>query len=158
MPELDEAQLEGFVQAMGAPLDREEGESPFEVHKALQSVMEAQVGIIRSRPELEKGVAELEKLKARAARVKAAGNRVFNPGWHLALDLDSMLTVSEACARAALAREESRGGHTREDFPETRPEFSAFNHVITRGPEGPVVRREPLPAMPADLKALIGGK
>ncbi len=157
-PEVDESELGRFVQAMGAPLDREEGESPFEVHKTLQTVMEAHVGIIRSRGELEKGLGELEKLKARAGRVKAQGNRVFNPGWHLALDLESMLTVSEACARAALAREESRGGHTREDFPETRPEFATFNHVVKKGPEGPVVRREPLPVMPPELKALIGGK
>ncbi len=158
LPELDEAQLEGFVQAMAAPLDRPEGESPFEVHKTLQTVMEAYVGIIRSRSDLEKGLAELAKLKARAAQVKAQGARVFNPGWHLALDLESMLTVSEACASAALAREESRGGHTREDFPESRGEFATFNHVVKKGPHGPVVRREPLPAMPAELKALIGGK
>ncbi len=157
-PEVDEGQVDAFVQRMEAPFQRDSGENPFAVHKALQEAMQKYVGIIRSREALQKGLGELTKLKARAANAKAEGTHTFNPGWHMALDLDSMLTVSEACALTALAREESRGGHTRADFPETRPEFGKFNHVIASAAGAMKVRREPLPEMPADLKALIGGK
>jgi succinate dehydrogenase / fumarate reductase flavoprotein subunit len=158
LPEPDAAQLDAFVQQMGAPLDRSDGENPFALHQALQDIMEARVGIIRNKVDLEKGLGELKALTKRAANTKAEGGRTFNPGWHMALDLDSMLVVAEACARAALAREESRGGHTREDFPDPRPEFALFNHVVSKGKEGMAVRREPAIPLTAELKVLIGGK
>ena len=158
MPDLDEGQVEELVQRMEAPLLRDQGESPFAVHKALQDVMQKYVGIIRSRQSLQTGLGELTKLNKRAQSVKVEGKRLFNPGWHMALDIDSMLIVSEACALAALAREESRGGHTREDFPDPRPEWAGFNHVVSRVGGEMKVRREPLPQMPTEMKALLGGK
>ncbi len=156
--DLNDGQVDELVARMEAPLQRDQGESPFAVHKALQDVMQKHVGIIRSRQSLQTGLGELTKLNKRAASVKVEGKRNFNPGWHMALDIDSMLIVSQACALAALAREESRGGHTREDFPDSRPEWANFNHVVATAGGQMKVRREPLLQMPPDLKALIGGK
>jgi succinate dehydrogenase / fumarate reductase flavoprotein subunit len=158
LPALDDGQVETFAHSMLAPLERSEGENPFAVHSALQDVMERYVGIIRNKKDLEQGIQELDKLRRRAAAVKSPGTRHFNPGWHMALDLQSMLICSEACARAALAREESRGAHTRDDFADTRPEFGAFNLVVHEHGGAMTVRREPLPPMPVDLKAVVGGK
>jgi succinate dehydrogenase / fumarate reductase flavoprotein subunit len=117
--------------------------------------MQALVGIIRTAPELEQAIGKLAGFRERLARVRVEGNRQFNPGWHLALDLHSMLTVSEACARSALRREESRGGHTREDFPKPSAEWGRKNVVTRRGDDGLVLTTEPLPAMPDDLRALV---
>jgi succinate dehydrogenase / fumarate reductase flavoprotein subunit len=97
-------------------------------------------------------------LKQRLARVKIGGGRVFNPGWHLTLDLYSMLTVSEATTRGALERKESRGGHTREDYPKTDPHFAKVNVVLRRKDQGFTVAQEPLPEMPDDLKQLFEEK
>ena len=156
--ELDEGQVEAFAQTIAAPFERPEGENPFAIHKALQEAMEKHVGIIRNKKGVEGGLAELEKLKKRASRAQATGTRHFNPGWHMALDLQSMLICAEACARAALLREESRGAHTRDDFPKTLPEWGEYNLIVHDAGGRMSVERTPLPKMPADLKALIGGK
>ncbi len=158
LPALDDGQVEGYRRQIMAPLERQEGENPFAVHEELQTLMEKRVGIIRNKADLEKGIEALAKLQERMESVKAPGTAHFNPGWHMALDLHSMLVTSEACARAALAREESRGAHTREDFPETRKELAAFNHVVHRDGDKMAVRREPIPEMPEDLRAAMGGK
>jgi succinate dehydrogenase / fumarate reductase flavoprotein subunit len=95
-------------------------------------------------------------LRARAARVKVDGNRDYNPGWHTALDLKNLLTVSEAIARSAIERKESRGGHFREDYPEKSKEFAGFNHLIRKSKEGEmVVVRQPVMELPAELKQVI---
>src|SRR4029079_15879462 len=107
---------------------------------------------------LRRALEEIAALEARADRVGVEGNRYFNPGWHLALDLTSMLTVSECIARAALERQESRGGHTRADFPGPRPEFAGVNVVVRQpdGAGGPLsVPLEPRPQMPDDLLTLF---
>jgi succinate dehydrogenase / fumarate reductase flavoprotein subunit len=101
---------------------------------------------------------EIAGLRARAERVRVEGTRHYNPGWHLALDLYSLLTVSEAVTLAALERKESRGGHTREDYPKMDPEFARVNVVVRKMDDGLAVTREPLPVMPEELKALLEGE
>jgi succinate dehydrogenase / fumarate reductase, flavoprotein subunit len=112
------------------------------------------VGIIRTAPELENALSRIEALKERAASMSVEGHRQYNPGWHLALDLRNMLVVSEAIARAALAREESRGGHTRDDFPKPSPEWGTKNLVVRldEAGTGVTLTEQPLPVMPEELK------
>jgi len=105
---------------------------------------------------LSKWFGELEALKQRADRVGVPGNREYNPGWHTALDLRHLLIVSEAIARCALERRESRGGHFRDDYPEKDPAFGTFNHVVRRGGDGAMaLERESIPPLPAELAAII---
>ena len=130
-----------------APLEREGGENPYELWHELQTVMQDLVGIIRRKHELEESLKRLADLRERIAKVGATGGRKYNPGWHLALDLRNMLVVSECTAMAALEREESRGGHTREDFPAMDPEWRKVNLVCAldgrRGPADPAGRCRP---------------
>jgi succinate dehydrogenase / fumarate reductase flavoprotein subunit len=118
------------------------------------------VGIIRTASELEESLAALGRLKERAAGMVVEGHRQYNPGWHLALDLRNMLLVSECIAKAALAREESRGGHTRDDFPDPAPEWGAKNLVLSLNAagDGVDVAEKPLPVMPDELRRLFEDK
>jgi succinate dehydrogenase / fumarate reductase flavoprotein subunit len=119
-------------------------------------MMQDSVGIVRTQHEMEYALAELERLKQRADRVGVPGNREYNPGWHTALDLRHLLIVSEAIARCAAERRESRGGHFRDDYPDKDPAFGTFNHVVRRGQDGTMaLAREPIPALPAELAAII---
>jgi succinate dehydrogenase / fumarate reductase flavoprotein subunit len=144
------------------PFDQADGENPYTVHAELQQTMNDLVGIIRRRAELEQALERLAALKVRAARVSVEGHRQFNPGWHLAIDLRNMLVVSECIARAALMREESRGGHTREDFPVADPQWRRVN-VVCRLDEpqkqgwtgGVELERKPLRDMPPELLGLF---
>ena len=122
--------------------------------------MHSLVGIIRTEVELKQALEDIAALKERAARVAVEGHRQYNPGWHLALDLQSMLAVSECIARAALERRESRGGHTRDDYPSTDQDLSKVNVRVRRNGDGDgvIVDQVPLPEMPADLKALFEEK
>ena len=113
------------------------------------------VGIIRVEQELKDALKKLEALKQRAAKVRVEGGRIYNPGWHTALDLASLLTVSECCALAALERQESRGGHTREDHPYTDDTWGTVNLVARQQGDRVDLRREPLPQMPPELGALF---
>jgi succinate dehydrogenase / fumarate reductase flavoprotein subunit len=117
--------------------------------------MQDLVGIVRREDEMQKALVVLADLWKRAKEVGVSGNRDYNPGWHTALDLASLLTVSECCALAALARKESRGGHTREDHPYTDDTWGTVNLVARQKGEGVELRREPLPQMPPELKALL---
>jgi len=155
---VDEAEVTEAARVMLAPFETEGDENPYAIHADLQDCMQALVGIIRTASELEAALGKLAGFRERLARVRVEGNRQFNPGWHLALDLHSMLTVSEACARSALIREESRGGHTREDFPKTSAEWGTKNVVTRRTGDGLVLTTEPLPVMPDDLRALVEAK
>ena len=119
-PSLDNAQIEEAERQVLAPFDRAEGENPYTIHHDLQDMMQHLVGIFRTDADLRQALVELEKLKERAKKMRVEGSRLFNPGWHLSRDLQCMLTVSEACTHAALARKESRGAHSRLDFPKTR--------------------------------------
>jgi len=111
---------------------------------------------VRRRTEMEQALDNIERLRARARQVGVGGNREYNPGWHTALDLENLLTISEAIARAAIERKESRGGHFREDYPEKDPAASKFNIVIRKAADGRMqLIREPIPAMPAALQQVI---
>jgi succinate dehydrogenase / fumarate reductase flavoprotein subunit len=126
------------------------------VQQKLQVMMQELVGIVRNAPEMQRALEGIARLRARASRVGVAGNREYNPGWHTALDLDSLLTVSEAVTRAALERQESRGGHFREDFPEKDSAFGRFNIVVRKGDDGEMrLDREPIPPMPTELSRVI---
>ena len=152
----DEGQQSAYAQRFAAPFERGGDENPYAIHAELQDTMQELVGIIRRRDELEEALARLERLRARAARAGVKGGRVYNPGWHLALDLENLIAVSETVARSALVREESRGGHTREDFPKPDPVWGTKN-VVTRKRDGRLtLTTEPIPAVPGELRALIG--
>ncbi|WP_020580271.1 fumarate reductase/succinate dehydrogenase flavoprotein subunit [Actinopolymorpha alba] len=138
-----------------APFAEEGGENPYSVQKDLQEVMHSLVGIIRTADELEQALAEIEKLAERAEHLTVEGNRQYNPGWHLAIDLQNMLWVSECIARAALARTESRGGHTRDDYPMTDREWGTKNIVLSEREGAIDLAIKPLPALPDELKALF---
>ncbi|HVA60484.1 MAG TPA: fumarate reductase/succinate dehydrogenase flavoprotein subunit [Mycobacteriales bacterium] len=138
-----------------APFSQTGGENPYSVHKDLQQTMQALVGIVRRGDELEQALEEIQRLKERARQVCVEGHRQYNPGWHLALDLRSMLTVSECIARAALERQESRGGHTRDDHPRTDPDWGKINLVVTAANGTVQLSRQPLPTMPAELRELF---
>jgi succinate dehydrogenase / fumarate reductase flavoprotein subunit len=119
-------------------------------------MMQELVGIVRVAPEMERALQMIEQLKQRARQVGVGGNREYNPGWHTALELPNLLTVSEAITRAALERKESRGGHFRDDFPGKDPAGGTFNIVIRKGLDGGMrLAREPIPDMPAGLKKII---
>jgi succinate dehydrogenase / fumarate reductase flavoprotein subunit len=159
-PTVDDAEIEVVAAEALAPLERDGGENPYDIHADLQATMQSLVGIIRNGPELEEALEKLGELKQRTAKVSVSGGRPFNPGWNLATDLPAMLTVSTAVTQGALHRKESRGGHTREDYPNADPEMGKVNFVQRqtgeRGPHAPItVNPEPLPAMPPELAELF---
>jgi succinate dehydrogenase / fumarate reductase flavoprotein subunit len=154
-PKLDEGQIgSGESEALSA-FQRQGGENPYAVHRDLQKVMQSLVGIFRTREDMQKALGELTKLKERAAHTSVEGSRMFNPGWHMAIELKSMLTVSEAVTLSALVREESRGAHSRIDFPELSPEWGKKDNVIWRDGSAMGLRQETLPEMPAELKGIL---
>src|SRR3712207_3587241 len=153
---LSEEALADAARAALAPFEREGGENAYAVQHDLQQTMHDLVGIIRTAPEMEQALQRIAALKQRVANLSVEGHRQYNPGWHLALDLPHMLLVSECIARAALAREESRGGHTRDDFPATDAEWARTNLVCSIGPDGGVaLTRQPLPQMPPELAEIF---
>jgi succinate dehydrogenase / fumarate reductase flavoprotein subunit len=155
-PTVPRAAVDAAVETALAPLTRADGgENPYTVHQELQQVMNDLVGIIRRRHELEEALVRLAELKERVKKVGVGGGRRYNPGWHLALDLRNMLAVSECTAKAALEREESRGGHTREDFPKMDPEWRRVNLVCSLPGEDVRLMRQPLPEMPRELIGLF---
>ena len=157
-PALDAAQADAAVRSLLSPFDSKGNENPYAIHSDLQECMQTLVGIIRTEGELRKALEEIAVLKQRLARVRVEGGRAFNPGWHLALDLHSMLSVSEAVTLGALERKESRGGHTRDDYPFTDDRFGTLNVVIRRSAGALGVSIEPIPPLPPELKALLGEK
>jgi succinate dehydrogenase / fumarate reductase flavoprotein subunit len=139
-----------------APFSRDGAEGPYAVQYALQDMMQDLVGIVRQEKEMLQALERIEQLKARAQRVGVSGNREYNPGWHTAIDLNNLLTVSETVTRAALERKESRGAHFRDDYPAKDNKFGSFNIVIRKGADGePQIMREPIPEMPVELKQII---
>jgi len=138
-----------------APLERADGENAYQLHGELQQAMNDLVGIIRRENELQEALAALDKLRVRVAHVSVAGGRAYNPGWHLALDLRNMLLVSDCVAQAALERQESRGGHTRDDYPEMSPDWRKINLVAALDGDRAQLRRQPLAPMREDLLILF---
>jgi succinate dehydrogenase / fumarate reductase flavoprotein subunit len=131
------------------------GENPYAVHEELREAMQTYVSIVRTEEDLRIALEKIQTLRARAANARVGGNIQYNPGWHLALDLKNMLDISEAVTRAALERKESRGAHTREDFPDSDKEWGKVNVIIRQARDGIQVTREPLPEMPAELQDLV---
>jgi succinate dehydrogenase / fumarate reductase, flavoprotein subunit len=155
-PVIPEAALTSAAAIAVEPLERAEGENPYTIHSELQTVMNDLVGLIRRESEMKTALVELDKLRARAAQVSAAGGRAYNPGWHLALDLRNMLVVAECVAQAALERQESRGGHTRDDYPGMSPEWRKLNLICSLDTAGGVqLRRQPIVPMRTDLLELF---
>jgi succinate dehydrogenase / fumarate reductase flavoprotein subunit len=140
-----------------APFESTGGENPYTIQQDLQQAMNDLVGIIRTGEELQQSLKEIDALKERAGRLVVEGHRQYNPGWHLAIDLRNMLLVSECIAKAALAREESRGGHTRDDFPGPNQTWGTKNLVLTLNSAGDGVdlAEKPLPVMPEELKVFF---
>ena len=152
---VDQAEVEAAARTMLEPFTRSGGENPYAIQAELQEVMHNLVGIIRTESEMRQALTKIEGLKERANKVRVDGGRVYNPGWHIALDLASLLTVAECTTRAALERQESRGGHTRDDHPYTDDTWGKINVVLRLRNGALQVSREPLPEMPAELKALF---
>ena len=154
-PQVTDAMVAAAELEALAPFTTEGGENPYTIHSELQESMNDLVGIIRTQAEVEQALERLEGFKARVAHVTVKGGRAFNPGWHLALDLKNMLLVSECVARAALERQESRGGHTREDYPVMSPEWRQVNIVCRADGDGAAIVRQPLVPMREDLLDLF---
>ena len=155
-PAVPDAALDADAVVAVEPLERAEGESPYAIHGELQTIMNDLVGLIRRESEMKTALVELDKLRARTAQVSAPGGRAYNPGWHLALDLRNMLLVAECVAQAALERQESRGGHTRDDYPGMSPEWRKINLICSAAADGTVsLTRQPMVPMRTDLLELF---
>jgi succinate dehydrogenase / fumarate reductase flavoprotein subunit len=154
-PVLDSPQIEAAEREMLAPFERKDGESPYLLHEELQEAMQDLAGIFRTEKDLTEALDEIGRLKERAGQLTISGSRMFNPGWHLCRDLKSMLTVTEAVTRSALARRESRGAHSRIDYPKLDPVWGKQNNVISRRGETMELRQVPTSEMPAELQSLL---
>jgi succinate dehydrogenase / fumarate reductase flavoprotein subunit len=155
MPVVDGAQIQEAEREALKPFAQPGGETPYAIHRDLQQMMQSSVGIYRQQQDLQEALAGIEKLKQRWTRASVEGSRMFNPGWHLALDLKSMLIIAEAVTRSALAREESRGAHSRIDFPNISPAWGSKNNIVYRGAKGMALRQEALPETPEELKLVL---
>jgi succinate dehydrogenase / fumarate reductase, flavoprotein subunit len=154
-PNILDADIAAAEREMLEPFERTEGESPYAVHRDLQQTMQSLVGIFRIEADLKQALVELAKLQARAAKVRVEGSRMFNPGWHLARDLQSMLRVAEAVTRCALVRQESRGAHSRIDYPNYDPTWEKQNNIISRAGETMKLHQEPTRELPPELKQIL---
>jgi len=154
-PSIDNGQIEQAERELLAPFANTGGESPYAIHRDLQEVMQNLVGIFRTEEDMKKALVELERLKARASRAGVEGSRLFNPGWHLSYDLKSMLTVSEAVAHSALARTESRGAHSRIDYPKYDSAWEKKHNVIVCDHAEMKLRETPVPEIPPELRQIL---
>ena len=154
-PMASDADLEAARAEALAPLERSGGENPYTVHAEVQQTMSDLVGIIRKEEEIKAALAELEKLRTRAGNVSAEGGAAYNPGWHLALDLRNIMLIADCVAQAALERQESRGGHTRDDFPKMSPEWRKVNLICSLEGDRVAIKQQPMDPMRPDLLALF---
>lgn len=153
---IDENQITEAANKALQPFEQTEGENPFNVQSDLQEMMQELVGIVRKEEELLRAMEYLQIMNKRARNIRVTGNREFNPGWHTAVDLHNLLTVSEAVTMAALERKESRGAHFREDYPEKDAKSGKFNLVIKKNANGQMaIRQESIPEIREDLKQII---
>jgi succinate dehydrogenase / fumarate reductase flavoprotein subunit len=153
---IDNDKIDVVAREAVAPFERRDGENPYQVQKDLQELMQDNVGIVRNESEMRSALERLKEFWQRANRAGVIGNREFNPGWHTALDLKNLLTVSEAITRAALERKESRGAQFREDYPSKDERFAKVNTMISKAPDGSMqIGLESLPEMPDYLKQVI---
>ncbi len=154
-PAVSQVDVDAAVAAALAPFSQVGGENPYTIQQDLQQLMNDLVGIIRTADEMKLALARLAELRTRASTLSVPGARAYNPGWHLALDLQNMLVVSECIARSGLAREESRGGHTRNDFPKMDPNWRNINVVCRLSGNGVEVHNQSLPWMGDELVSLF---
>ena len=154
---IDPGAIEACARSALEPFDRSgSAVGPYQVQESLQETMQDFVGIVRTQNEMERALDRIAKLKAQASKVAVRGNREYNPGWHTALDLQHLLTVSEAITRSAIERKESRGGHFREDYPDKRNEFATFNVVVSKGEGGEMrIDHAPIAPMTSELSGII---
>jgi succinate dehydrogenase / fumarate reductase flavoprotein subunit len=154
---IDEAQVKTAASRALAPFERgASGENPYTIQSDLQAMMQDLVGIVRQESEMRRALEKLKGLKDRAGRAGITGHREYNSGWHTAIDLPSLMTVSEAITRAAIERKESRGAQFREDYPKKDDAFGTFNFVIKKGADGAMqLERVPIPPIPAPLQQVI---
>jgi succinate dehydrogenase / fumarate reductase, flavoprotein subunit len=152
---IPERDIRSAAEEAFAPFARAGGENPYTIQHELQQTMHELVGIIRTAEEMQRALDTIVELKARAKALTVEGDRRYNPGWHLALDLPNMLRVSECIARAALERQESRGGHTRDDFPGPDDEWAKVNVICSLEGEDVVLSHKPLPVMPSELAEIF---
>jgi succinate dehydrogenase / fumarate reductase flavoprotein subunit len=155
LPVPDEGEVAAAQVEALAPLHRAGGENPYTVHAEVQETMSNLVGIIRTEAEIRQAMAELDKLGARAEAVSAPGGSAYNPGWHMALDMRNIMLMARCVAAAALERQESRGGHTRDDYPGMRPEWRKINLACALEGDKITITRQPTPPMRPDLLALF---
>jgi succinate dehydrogenase / fumarate reductase flavoprotein subunit len=156
-PAVDDAEVEQHARRATAPFERT-GEDPYAVHTALQDVMSKYVGIFRNESDLEEGLRHLARVGERISNTHVEGSVLFNPGWHLARDLENLMICAEATCRAALLRRESRGAHSRTDYPKEDPQLGKVNMSIKKTPEGMTVTPTPSPSMPEELRKLFEEK
>jgi succinate dehydrogenase / fumarate reductase flavoprotein subunit len=155
-PRVDDAAVGRIERTALEPFERgRDGENPYAVQADLQETMQALVGIVRNESEMQEGLRRLSDLNGRASRVGVVGHREYHAGWHTALDLRNLLTVSEAVARSALERRESRGGHFRDDYPDKQQEFASINVMVQQSGGGMQVSRLPIPPIPPELRQVI---
>ena len=148
---VSEAAITAAAHKIEAPFTREGGENSYSLHAELQEITHNLVGIIRTGSELKDAIDKIADIRKRSANVSVSGGRKFNPGFHLAFDLDNMLLVAESTAKSAIAREESRGGHTRDDFPGMSNKWRQVNHISSFDGNQVTVREQVLPSLPKEL-------
>jgi succinate dehydrogenase / fumarate reductase flavoprotein subunit len=152
---VSESTIKLASEKIAAPFKRTGGENPYSLHQELQEITHNLVGIIRTKSELADAISKIEAIRKRIENLSVAGDRQFNPGFHLSFDLDNMLLVSESTAKSAIVREESRGGHTRDDFPKMDPKWRTLNNIASFNGKEVVVKQQPLPVMPKELLELF---
>ena len=148
---VSESSIKNAAARIAAPFERSGGENPYTLHQELQEITHNLVGIIRTESELADAISKISQIRGRIENVSVTGGRLFNPGFHLSFDLDNMLLVAEATAKSAIVRKESRGGHTRDDFPKMDPKWRALNNITSFNGKEVVVKQQPLPDMPKEL-------
>jgi succinate dehydrogenase / fumarate reductase flavoprotein subunit len=154
-PGVNTAEVEEESRRLTEPFERGSGPGPYELHRELQESMHANVGIFRVQADLEKGLENILALRRKVPSMRVEGSRMFNPGWHLARDLENMLVVAEAVTRGAMLRKESRGAHSRLDYTSMDPELGKVNMCAVKAADGMRVAPSPLPEMPAELKSFF---
>jgi succinate dehydrogenase / fumarate reductase flavoprotein subunit len=153
-PYCDPAQVRAAELELDAPLERAEGEDPYRLREDLQATMQSLVGIFRTKDDLVEAIRRIQAIRERARNLRAPGGRAFNPGWNLVFEVRNLIEISEAIARSALVREESRGAHSRLDFPGTEKAWAGVNVVVRGAGEAMDVSTAPIPTMPDELRAL----
>jgi succinate dehydrogenase / fumarate reductase flavoprotein subunit len=148
---VSEGAISAAAKKIQAPFDRQGGENSYSLHAELQEITHNLVGIIRTGSELAEAIEKIAAIRARSANVSVSGGRKFNPGFHLAFDLDNMLLVAESTAKSAINREESRGGHTRDDFPVMNEKWRQINNISSFDGEKVSIREQALPSIPKEL-------